>query len=59
MTNPLARLRSLMIDDAWLKFLALALAIITWSYIDSELPSSVLTLPPARLSRPLVGSPQE
>ena len=36
----LARLKALFLDDAWLKLLALVLAMITWSYIDAELQAS-------------------
>ena len=42
----LARLKALFLDDAWLKLLALVLAMITWSYIDAELQSS--GAPPSR-----------
>ena len=40
MTTLLARCRSLLLDDAWLKLLALALAVVTWYYIDAEVRSS-------------------
>ena len=49
----ISRAKSLLFDDLWLKLLALALAMVTWLYIDAELHELQTT--PA--SRPFVTLP--
>ena len=35
--NVVVRLKELLLKDLWFKLLALALALVTWLYIDAEL----------------------